>query len=450
VKSSPPSPFETEQVRAILRWRWIVLFACISYVSIVEVLEHQVLTIELAREFLVYGLAMPIGIWVLLTLLAHHMAQRASLSNDLERQRQFSQQLAHYRDREELADFMTRFPHASMPVDRVILFQYDHLKAQMEFAAEWSADEQVRPPTRYSPLSGNVPYVRAISKSTGLHESTTCPLITSMTKTLGGKHFCLPLVHDSILVGVLRLRCLPGNILSPEQTQFLNSISAQMALALALSIAFPRQLTEAQQAERRRVAYDLHDSLAQQMGYLHLTLDRLASDERIAAMDWLQSDLDRLREVADDSYLQIRTNLNLLRNWSSMDLGETIDSYIGALRPKVSFEIEYRVTGNPVPLTPLDSEHIFSLIQETLNNIQNHARAQHACVELAWYTSQLEITVTDDGAGFDAAASPNADRHGIRILRERIQELQGEMHITSAPTAGTCVKFEIPLRTRRS
>jgi signal transduction histidine kinase len=223
-----------------------------------------------------------------------------------------------------------------------------------------------------------------------------------------------------------------------------------MALALALSIAFPRQLSEAQQAERRRVVYDLHDSLAQQVGYLHLTLDRLASDERIATMDWLQSDLDRLREVADDSYLQIRTNLNLLRNRSSMDLCETIASYIGALRPKVSFEIEYRVTGNPISLAPLDSEHIFSLIPETLNNIQNHARAQHACVELAWYASQLEITVSDDGTGFNAAASPNPDHYGIRILRERIQELQGEMHITSAPTAGTCVKFEIPLRTRRS
>ncbi len=232
---------ETPQVRMISRWRWIILFIGIGTVFVTETIEHSALTAEYLIEFAIYGVAVAASTWVVLTYLARQLARQSRLQDSLEFQRQFSQQLAQYQDRDELAQFIVRFPGASMPVEQVVLFQYDHLTTRMELLAEWNSDAQIRLPTRITPIPANTNYVRTLSKAPALHEATACPLISTTTGRKGGKCFCLPLVHDSILVGLVRLRCLPEQLLSPAQIQLLNTLSSQVALALALSIAFPRQ-----------------------------------------------------------------------------------------------------------------------------------------------------------------------------------------------------------------
>jgi signal transduction histidine kinase len=437
---------ETPQVRIISRWRWIILLIGVAIVFATETIEHSALTPEYMFEFAVYGVAVAASTWILLTYLAHQLAQQSRMQGHLEFQRQFSQQLAHYQDRDELAQYIVRFPGASMPVDQVILFQYDHVTTQMDLVAEWNSDAQAGLPTCL-PIPADTNYVRTLSKAPGLHEATACPLISTTTGTKGGKCFCLPLVHDSILVGLLRLRCLPEQLLLPAQMQFLNTLSPQIALALALAIAFPRQLTEAQRAERRRMAYELHDSLAQQIGYLHLSLDRLAGDERLAQVDGLQREVDRLREVANESYLQIRDNLNLLRKQDPTELAQMIDSYVRSIESQVPFEIQFTVTGMSRPLGPVTSQRVFDLIQESLNNVQKHAQAHIVQITLEWHAERLDVSVTDDGVGFEAASLPGTGHYGLTMLRERVRDLQGEMRVKSVPGAGTTVQFELPLPT---
>jgi len=438
---------ETPQVRIISRWRWIILLIGVSIVFVTETIEHSALTPEYLFEFAVYGVAVAASTWILLTYLAHQLAQQSRLQDNLEFQRQFNQQLAHYQDRDELAQFIVRLPGASMPVEQVILLQYNHVTTQMEYLAEWNSDAQDKLPTRIVPLPVDTNYVRTLCKTPALHEATKCPLLSITTGNVGRKCFCLPLVHDSILVGLLRLRCSSGQQLSPAQMQFLNSLSPQVALALALSIAFPRQLTEAQRAERRRMAYELHDSLAQQIGYLHLSLDRLAGDERLAQVDGLRREVERLREVANESYLQVRDNLNLLRKPDSTELTQMIDNYVRAIEAQVPFEIQFTVTGMSRPLGSITSRHVLGLIQESLNNVQKHAQAHVVQIKLTWRTDQLDASVTDDGVGFEASASPGTGRYGLTMLRERVQDLHGEMRVKSVPGAGTTVQFEIPLPT---
>jgi nitrate/nitrite-specific signal transduction histidine kinase len=451
VKASTPQSQTITPAQFISRWRWIILLIGIICVLVIEVIEHNELTAELVFEVVFYGLVIAVTTSLLLAVLARQTAQQAQLKHTLELQREFSRQLARYQIRDELAEFITRFPAANMmPVERVTLFQYDHRNTQLDFVTEWSADGRVTLPTRYTSVPADIRYVRKLCASTALHESTTCPLIACSTESQGSQHVCLPLVHDSILVGLLRLKCRFEEALSPAQTEFLNSISSQVALALALSIAFPEQVTQAQRAERRRVGYELHDSLAQQVGYLHLTLDRLSGDDRLDHIDGLRGELDRLREVANDSYLQIREYLNLLRGWDATDLVQVIGDYVETLKSKVSFEIEYRVAGVPILLEPLICQRIFSLAQESLNNVQKHAQARQVHVELEWRTDQVALTITDDGVGFIAAADPNAGHYGLAMLRERTEALRGVMHIISAPGAGTRVDFQFPIQAGQS
>jgi nitrate/nitrite-specific signal transduction histidine kinase len=445
VKTLNRQTAETVQVQTLLRWRWIILFASIMFVAAIEWFEHQELELHLAREFLIYGMVIPIGTWFLLTLLARHMARQVALTDELEDLHQFSRQLAYYQDRDELARFMTRFPGAILPVERVTLFQYDHLKATLEFVDEWNADGRVGESVDYAPTVANVQYVWNLSKEPGLHQACSCPLIAEANDRGSVRHICLPLVCDTMLVGLLRLQCAPNQSVSDKQIQFLNSIASHLALALALSIAFPRQVTAAQRTERRQLAYELHDSLAQQIGYLHLGLDRLADDERLENAAWLQNELERLREVASDSYLQVRNNLTLLYDQGETDLVPTVESYIRSIEPHVPYKIEFRSSGTAMSLGPLATRRVFGLIQESLNNIQNHAQARQTCVALQWYASRLEITLADDGVGFDVTAAPTAGHYGLSILRERVQELHGEMSIKSVAGEGTTVQFEIPI-----
>src|SRR3990170_135517 len=101
------------------------------------------------------------------------------------------------------------------------------------------------------------------------------------------REFCLALSYNKVLIGILRLSC--RQTLEPEQIEFINTIAPEVALALAFAIANPRQMAQVrlqtQLMERQQTAFDLHNVLAQQLGYLHLSLDRLASDDQLLISD---------------------------------------------------------------------------------------------------------------------------------------------------------------------
>jgi signal transduction histidine kinase len=173
----------------------------------------------------------------------------------------------------------------------------------------------------------------------------------------------------------------------------------------------------------------------------------LAGDERLAQIAGLQNEVERLREVANESYLEVRDNLNLLRKQDPTELDQMIDSYVRSIASQVPFEIQFTVTGRSCLLGPITSQHVFDLIRESLNNVQKHAQAHVVQIKLEWHTAELNVTVTDDGVGFEVAAEPGAGHYGLTMLRERVQNLHGEMRVKSAPGAGTAVQFEIPLQT---
>jgi signal transduction histidine kinase len=252
-----------------------------------------------------------------------------------------------------------------------------------------------------------------------------------------------------VLVGVLRLRCRPGGALSSDQVAFLNRISPEIALALVLAIAHTRQLDrvriEAQLDERRRLSYDLHNSLAQHIGYLHLSLDRLASDSNIISSGNILSELKRLREVAGDAYEQVRASLSFLRAWQQVDLTQAIDEYACAIARRADLAIDLKTAGTPARLSPLACQHIFSLVQEGLCNVEKHARARRVEIALDWTVDDLRVSVSDDGVGFDPAVVSNG-HYGLAMMAERLQRLGGERRIESAPGAGTRLHLCIPLR----
>jgi len=263
--------------------------------------------------------------------------------------------------------------------------------------------------------------------------------------------FCLPLIYNSVLVGVLRLRCQFGQTLAQDQIDFMSATSSEIALALTLSIAHPRQMAQmrsaAQLDERNQIAYELHNSLAQQIGLLHLSLDRLASDGRLLQNDIVRDELEHLRVVAGQAYEQIRNTLARLRLSELANLSQAIADHARLVAQTANLQIEFTTQGEPYTLSVEMRQQIFGLVREGLNNVEKHAQAQHVQIPLVWSDDSLCISVVDDGEGFFAASVPSQGGHyGLLMMRERVEALGGTLTLESSPGKGTRLSLRIPLQ----
>ncbi len=197
-----------------------------------------------------------------------------------------------------------------------------------------------------------------------------------------------------------------------------------------------RQLIEAQEAERRAVARELHDDFGQVLTALKLTLQRRERDdaESIALVDGA---IARMRDLAQDLRPPVLDELGLeasLRWYVERE----------AKRAGLSF----RLALAPLERRPQATVEItcFRVVQEALTNVIRHAHARHLAVELGTPDGVVQLVVRDDGRGFDVpAARARGESQGLLSMRERVALVGGELEIDSAPGRGTSIRARIPL-----
>ncbi len=420
---------------------------CLAALSF-EIYEHGLAfgDVDFLREISLYGLIVPSITWLLLTVLANNMTRHANSQAVFDLYRQLTQQLEQYQEWDGLVRFVTQFPGTIFLVDHVSLFVYDHRQARPQLVSAWSRTADGVSPER------NVCYDMCrtclLSRMPGLRRAPECRLISSMAEAPQGDEFCLPLVYRGVLVGVLWLRCQPGQALTPAQIDLMNSIATRIALAMTLSLAWPRQMAqaraEAQADERQRIAYELHNSLAQDVSFLHLNLDRLSRDAERAEDESLRQELELMRDVANDAYVQIRDNVSFLRSWKHTDLAQVISDYARAVARRTGLDIALRSEGMLTPFSAEACQRIFGFVQEGLRNIERHAQARQVRIGLSWSADDLRVDLVDDGIGFDPAAVSDG-HYGLAMMDEWLRRLGGQLHIESAPGRGTRLRISIPL-----
>jgi two-component system sensor histidine kinase DegS len=257
------------------------------------------------------------------------------------------------------------------------------------------------------------------------------------------------LAYRGLIVGALRMECRPGAALEPDEADFFQNLAPEIARALVFSISYPQQIeqaqTTAQLGERREIAQFLHNSLAQQIGFLHLNLDRLAGGNGLLQPEAVRAELEQMREVAGDAYIHVRNILAILRSEEPSELIPTIENYLRTTAQRLGQQIDFTAQGAPRGLPPRATQSIFSLLQEGLTNVYKHAQAQSVQVALCWSDRDLTLCIKDDGIGFDPTAPIQAGHYGITMMRERVRSLGGELRIQSAPGAGTELEFRIPV-----
>ena len=203
--------------------------------------------------------------------------------------------------------------------------------------------------------------------------------------------------------------------------------------------ALSRKLIEAQEAERRAVARELHDDFGQMLTALKLNLERRDRDdaESIALVD---DAIARMRELAQDLRPPLLDELGLeasLRWYVERE----------AKRAGLAFHLALAPLADRPPSTVETT--CFRIAQEALTNIIRHAKARTVHVELSQADGMLQLTVRDDGQGFDVVAArrraAQGGSQGLLSMQERVALASGVLDIDSAPSLGTVIRAHLPL-----
>ncbi|HET7480323.1 MAG TPA: PAS domain S-box protein [Rubrobacteraceae bacterium] len=272
---------------------------------------------------------------------------------------------------------------------------------------------------------------------------------------------CLPLRMRDHVFGVLEAYG-PDSLAESDTMEVLRSITNQAASALENARLYgelaerERRLQEligklivAQEEERHRVAYEVHDGLAQVAVAAHQHLQAFA-ERHPPEMDHARADLQVVLKLVRRTVSDARRIIANLRPTVLDDLG-----LAAALALEVEqmadegYEVEYHeaLGGERIP-GPIEIA-FFRVAQESLTNMRKHARTRWARIDLERRDHQARLVVRDAGRGFDPrsefASSGPGERVGLAGMRERIGSLGGRLEIDARPGVGTSIIATVPL-----
>lgn len=225
-----------------------------------------------------------------------------------------------------------------------------------------------------------------------------------------------------------------------------------MASALECSIEDNRRLTrrliDAQEAERRRLARELHDELGQCIAAIHAEGAAIRGAEEVPVV--VRESAAAIVELAGRIHALLRGMLRRLRPPALDELGlesalRTLVAEFSARHPRLHWML--RVAGTLDSVSDENAMTAYRAAQECLTNVVRHANASRVEIVAACGRAsgrpRLELCVADDGRGFDANRAQGG--YGLRGLRERVQALGGECRIDTAPGAGTRIRISLPM-----
>ena len=212
-----------------------------------------------------------------------------------------------------------------------------------------------------------------------------------------------------------------------------------------------RRLLQAQEAERARIARDLHDDIGQRLALLLLGFDefrRSSPDQPGERRDHL----DALRRQTGEIAADIQALAHELHSSKVQLLGivAAMSAFCSESSVRQNVEVDFSHQGVPASVPPDIALCLFRVLQEALRNAVRHSSARCFTVSLVGTPDALGLTVRDGGRGFDAESTLHDRGLGLTSMRERLKLVAGELSIESQPGRGTTIVARVPLATARA
>ena len=232
--------------------------------------------------------------------------------------------------------------------------------------------------------------------------------------------------------------------------EYLNALSGLATIAITSAQARESERQGTILAERERIAREMHDSLAQVLGVIHLRLRALDSHPEIKAAREIKVEVVELADICEEAYHDVREAILGLRESSKSERGllESLRAYLVkfsnqcGIKTSLSSDLDHELT-----LSPRCEVQMIRVIQEALTNVRKHSGAKSVIVRITESSAATTFVVEDDGHGFDQDGSLfNRDGFGLFTMRERLGLLNGSLTIDSAPGQGTRIIATVPER----
>ncbi|KNY25091.1 sensor histidine kinase [Pseudobacteroides cellulosolvens] len=212
------------------------------------------------------------------------------------------------------------------------------------------------------------------------------------------------------------------------------------------------RIIKAQEDERQRVAREIHDGPAQSMSNVVLKAEIC---EKLIDVDIEKArfELQNLKRIVRESLVDVRKIIYNLRPMSLDDLGlvPTLQRYISTFQEENKIDVLFKSRGSISDIRSVISLTVFRIVQEALNNIRKHAKANSVSVNIEFIEDKLRLSINDDGVGFDVESlkvkhEDIESGFGLFSMKERVELLDGEFNISSRTGSGTRLSIMIPLK----
>ncbi|MGB9673072.1 MAG: cache domain-containing protein [Anaerolineales bacterium] len=271
---------------------------------------------------------------------------------------------------------------------------------------------------------------------------------------------CADMIHEGKRIGRLDLYTDENKIIGEDERSLIKGIANEAALAITNAQLYTalqkeeraraqllRQMINAQEEERKRIARELHDETSQSLTALLVGLDTI----RIAAqvdIDKIDSYVQNLKSITQEMLGNIHRLIANLRPSLLDDLGLVAAiQWYGERRLEplgINFRFEYETFRESLP--PSIETILFRIVQEGATNIIRHAQASTVTVRLIQNENIILLEISDDGLGFDVqtleAQTPAEDSLGLRGIQERAAILGGSFEVITNPGLGTTLRVQ--------
>jgi signal transduction histidine kinase len=257
---------------------------------------------------------------------------------------------------------------------------------------------------------------------------------------------------DTVPVGALWLASFNRRPYTDTDIVWLESLADQVVIAIQHSQMTARLQTLSIIEERGRIARDMHDGVAQVLGYLNLQLQTLDALWKQNKKEAFEHELIQMRQAIHSANADVRESILSLRTTLANEKGlvAAMAEYIEEFGLQTGIDIHFDDhIQDEVSLSSLAEVQLVCILQEALANVRKHAAASHVDVLLTKnFRVEREfivLQVSDDGCGFEMHESRRS--FGLKTMGERANSVNGDLKVHSAPGHGTSVICTLPYLT---
>ncbi len=255
------------------------------------------------------------------------------------------------------------------------------------------------------------------------------------------------LASDQAVLGAVLVGSHRAQGFQARQLALLQAIASQAALVVQNAGLMAELEYNTLIQERARLAREIHDGLAQTIGFLKLQAAQMRNVLGRGEIERARQSFDLFYRNLSEAYQDARLAIDGLRvSPAACGLQGWLEQMASEFREVSDLAVALERVDVRSELAPEVQAQLIRIVQEALSNVRKHANAGEVCIACYETASDLILEVRDDGDGFSPQDVTSASQHGLRGMRERAELIGADFQVISRAQEGTIVRLRLPLR----